>query len=212
MLPIRAWLKVSCSKTVGSRAGGRDSALPHLPGKAGKSPSGWKNPHSKCYAAKPLYPNPHLLCLVKLPISAPSLRGSGWSKEAPKAVLHHHPQVTHHPTSPSTSQPGAAAIGMPNISPEPSGFIDTSSSAIYASLACRSALPCSGAAGPRTCPLGTHIPRATRVHRQLPAHSEPACLRITPKIPEERKQCLPTVTNIKTNSKTGSTHLSAGER
>lgn len=72
-----------------------------------------------------------LLHLVKLSSSVSSMWGSSWKKEVPKAALHHHPQVTHHTSSPSTSQPRSVAIGILNIYPKLNRFIDTSISTFY---------------------------------------------------------------------------------
>lgn len=61
------------------------------PSQGWEIPQGWKNPHSEGCPAKLLHLYPRLLCLVKLSTSVPSMWGSSWSKEAPKAARHHSP-------------------------------------------------------------------------------------------------------------------------
>lgn len=75
-----------------------------------------------------------LLHSVKLSSSVSSMWGSSWKKEVPKAALHHHPQVTHHTSSPSTSQPHGQWLQEYSY-PKLNRFIDTSISTFYTGLA-----------------------------------------------------------------------------
>lgn len=199
-MAIRAWLKVPCNKAGGSRALGRDSAFPHLLCKAGKPPEA-----GKIHTAEALQQS---LC-IRSQISCgwrncPSLCPA-WG--APRAALHHHPRGIQHTLSPA-SQPCPAAAGAPEIPLSAVGLLSQPAAALApAWLFC---LPCTAELPP--CPLLTAIPGAARVPWQLPALSRASCLQITPKVHQQCQQCLPTVTDIKTTSRTGPTHLSAGER
>lgn len=142
-----------------------------------------------------MHPYPRRLCLVELSTSAQCGGSRGGTTSPPISDTPHYLSLR----------------TIPNASPKPSRSADTSCSTVCTRLAPRSVLPCSQGAGLLPAlSTHTHIPGATRVHRQLPARSKAACLRITPQIPEERRQCLRKVTAIKTNSKTGSTYLSTG--
>ena len=115
MLPIRAWLKVCCNKAAGSRALGRDSALPHLPPEAGK------NPLSKAFASVPVSPSLGEIihrCARRAGLQQGVAQSSTYKP---------------HTTSPSASRP--AARGTPGPSPKPSGFIDPPNSTSHTSVA-----------------------------------------------------------------------------
>lgn len=116
MLPIRAWLKVSCNKAAGSRAPGRDSALPR---KAGNSPEAGKIHVAKA-TQQSLRPCTHASFSWRgYPSPCPACRAPAGARRTPKQRC-----VTPHKfyTSPAASQPRAAAVGIPNIYPKPSGF------------------------------------------------------------------------------------------
>lgn len=170
-------------------------SFPSPPLQGWKTPWGWKNPHSRGSAAKPLHPCSALPWLERFPISVPCLWGpQGSSASSPSWDSPHHP-------SPCIPTVASSCRNTPNFS-KPSGFIVTSSS---------TNLLFQPAEGP-TCPLLTGIPGAARVPWQLPALSKASCLQITPQVHEECQQCLPADPDAKTNSRTGPTHPPAGER
>lgn len=78
LVPVRAWLKISCSKAAASRALGRDPALAHLRCEAGESPrlhiplqvisrgdiSHLRAPHEHLYLHYNTPPSPHVLMVT----------------------------------------------------------------------------------------------------------------------------------------------------